>query len=416
MLTFANTGMGFISFTALKSTRVFGKLPDSPSRLLYRISVIAVALSVAVMIISVSVLNGFRNAVTEKVIGFGSHISVLPYSNEQSMESLPLQEGKALESQLKAIPGVVHVQEFATKACIFKANDEIEGLIYKGVAGSYDLKFFKKHLISGSIEDFVRDTSGMSVLLSKDIASKLKLKAGDKALVFFVQQPNRVRKLYVAGLFNTGLEDFDNRMVIGSMRLVRKLNAWAPATIGGIELQVSSFEESEEIKEAVNRNLPAECVALSIQDQYPQLFDWLKLQDLNVWVILALMGAVAIINMMTALLILILENTGTIGLYKALGAGNGSIRSVFLLKASALATRGLIRGNIIGLLFLWIQDQFHIIALDEASYYMAWVPVSWSWWAYLWINLGTWLVCFVSLVIPSALISGISPSRALSFR
>jgi lipoprotein-releasing system permease protein len=408
--------MGFVSFTALKSTRVFGKLPDSPSRVLYRISVLAVALSVAVMLVSVSVLNGFRNSVTEKVIGFGAHISVLPYSNEQSMESIPLQAEPELESKLRAIQGVTHVQEFATKACILKANDEIEGMVYKGLAADADMSFFNKHLISGTTEAMMKDSSGLSIMLSADVASRLRVKAGDKVLVFFVQQPNRVRKLSVAGVFNTGLEDFDKRFVLGSMKLVRKLNQWGPTTRGGIEISIKDIDELEDMKDAVNALVPAECVGITVKEQYPQLFDWLKLQDLNVWVILGLMAAVAIINMVTALLILILENSATIGLFKAMGAPNAAIRSVYLFKASALATRGLIRGNVIGMFILFVQYRFHLVRLDESSYYIAWVPVAWSWLAYIWINAITWLVCFVSLLIPSAIISGISPSRALSMR
>jgi lipoprotein-releasing system permease protein len=416
MVTFVIKAMSFVSFTALKSTRVFGKLPDSPSKLLYRISVLAVALSVAVMMVSVSVLDGFRDSITHKVIGFGSHISVLPYSNEQSMESVPLIAPANLESNLRAIPGVKYVQQFATKACILKANDEIEGMVFKGLPHNADFSFFHKNLLSGSVEEMVRDTSGLSILLGADIASRLKLIAGDKVLVFFVQQPNRVRKLRVAGVFSTGLEDFDKRFVLGSMKLVRKLNQWSNDTRGGIEIGISGLDELDATKEKVNEILPADCVGVSIREQYPQLFDWLKLQDLNLWVILGLMAAVAIINMVTALLILILENTSTIGLFKAMGAADGSIRSIYLLKASALATRGIFRGNLIGLLLLFLQYHFHLVSLDESSYYIAWVPVSWSWSSFLWINILTWLVCFASLLIPSAIISGISPSKALSMR
>jgi lipoprotein-releasing system permease protein len=200
------------------------------------------------------------------------------------------------------------------------------------------------------------------------------------------------------------------------MKLVRKLNQWGPTTRGGIEIGIKDIDELENMKDAVNALLPAECVGITVKEQYPQLFDWLKLQDLNVWVILGLMAAVAIINMVTALLILILENSATIGLFKAMGAPNAAIRSVYLFKASALATRGLIRGNVIGMFILFVQYRFHLVRLDESSYYIAWVPVAWSWLAYIWINAITWLVCFVSLLIPSAIISGISPSRALSMR
>lgn len=389
----------------------FKPLPKTPSLPLYRITILAVSLSITVMLISFAVLQGFNEAIINKVIGFGSHIQVADYSGNQSYESQVMNCNDSLLGALRSIPGVKNVQAFGLKPCLLKSAGGMEGAVIKGYDKSFDPYFFQKNLVEGKM--FVPGHQGDSIILSTTLATKLGVKTGESIKAYFVQKPARVRKLFVVGLYKTGLEEFDEKFLIGNLETIRKLNAWTEEEAGGIELNVNDFKQIENLTETVNRSLGYNLYGKNIRELFPQLFDWLKLQEINVRVILTLMLVVAIINVITALLILIMENASTIGLLKALGANNGHIRSVYLKRAVMLTMRGLMIGNIAGLGLIFLQHQFHLIGLNEVSYYVSYVPVKFDAVVILMLNALTFVVCTLSLYVPSLLIAGISPLKAI---
>jgi lipoprotein-releasing system permease protein len=270
-------------------------------------------------------------------------------------------------------------------------------------------------LVSGTSFKIDPKHTADSILISQKIADKMQFKTGDKLLMYFIQQPPRVRKFIVAGIYNTGLEDFDAKYLIGDIKQIKKLNNWDSSLVAGFEITVDDFKQVEKITDEVNELVEVNVLAKSIREQFPQLFDWLKLQDVNVEVILILMLLVAMVNMVSALIILILENTKLIGIFKALGSTNWQLRKIFLYQASHLIGKGLLYGNIAALSLCFLQSYFHFIKLDETSYYIAYVPIKIDLFYFFLINFGTLFLCTLVLLIPSALIAKVSPSKAIRF-
>lgn len=382
---------------------------------LYRISILAISLSVGVMIISLAVLNGFQHEITTKVIGFGAHIQLSKYDNNNSFEPQPIVVSSAYLHQVSKIPGVSKASLYAIKAGIVKAGDEMEGVILKGVGQNFDGTFFKKNLVSGALFNPGSKVKNDSILISKRFADKLNFKVNDNVIVYFIQNPARVRKFTIAGIYNTGLEDFDNKYLLCDSRHIQKLNNWDSTQFAGIEVSIKDFAMLDKITTDINEIIPADWIASSIREQFPQLFDWLRLQDINVQVIIILMTLVAIVNMVTALIILILENTRLIGILKALGMNNNQLQKVFLYQVGALVGKGLLYGNVTALTLCLLQSHFHFITLDETSYYISYVPVQLNWSHVFFINLGTFFICSLSLLIPSKLVASISPVKAIRF-
>lgn len=363
------------------------------------------------MLISFSVLQGFNDAILEKVIGFGSHIQVADYSGNQSYESQVMDCSDSLMSTLSSIEGVENVQAFGLKPCLLKSSASMEGAVIKGYDHRFNTRFFSRNLVEGRM--FNPMNQGDTILLSASLAAKLSVKTGDYVKAYFVQRPPRVRKLFICGIYKTGLEEFDEKFLIGNLQSIRKLNGWNPSQAGGIEINVKDFQQLDDLTASVNASLGFQLFGKNIRELFPQLFDWLKLQELNVQVILSLMLIVAIINVITALLILIMENASTIGLLKALGANNGHIRSVYLQRAVFLTLRGLLWGNVIALALIFLQQKFHFLRLNEVSYYVSFVPVKVDGPTILLLNGLTFLVCALSLYLPALLIARISPLKAI---
>ncbi|MBL0048428.1 MAG: ABC transporter permease [Bacteroidetes bacterium] len=385
------------------------------SKPIVNIAVWAIALGVAVMIISVAVLTGFQKQITEKVIGFGGHIQISNFNNNNSFEPNPIDSDKIKLSELKSILGVKHTQIFATKAGIIKTDEAIEGVVLKGITKDYDLTFFNQNLQSGKAITFADSGKTDDILISKKIADKLKFKSGDNLWMYFVQQPPRMRKFKVCGIYESGLEDFDDKYVLCDLQHIQKLNDWNPNQMGGMEISVTNFNELDKVGNLVYSKIGYDLDSKTIREQYPQLFDWLDLQNINVVVILVMMIAVGAINMITALLILILERTNMIGMLKALGANNNSLRKIFLYQAVFLIGKGLLWGNIIGLGLCLLQLKFGFAHLDQASYYVALVPIHLDWMYILGLNIGTLVVCSLILILPSYLVTRISPVKAIRF-
>lgn len=384
------------------------------SRPIIRIALVAIALGFSVMIISVSIVTGFKEEIRNKVIGFSSHIQISNYDENNSYETNPVQIDHNLIQQLEKDPDIKHVQLFATKAGIVKNNDQLEGVVAKGIDNHFDWTFFKEKLVSGNVFQ-VSDSKTDSILISKNLADKLELKTGDPLVMYFIQRPPRARKFFISGIYNTGLEEFDNLYLFCDLRHLQKLNDWDSTQTGGYEITIKNFNTLQETGERVYQLTGSELNAKTVNEIYPQIFDWLGLMNINAAIIITLMIIVSGINMISALLILILERVKMIGTLKSIGAENASVRKVFIYLASFLIGRGLFWGNLIGLLFIFLQKQFSFFHLDQQSYYISYVPVHFSIYHLLLLNVGTLFICTLMMIIPTKIITRISPLNALRY-
>ena len=380
-----------------------------------RIAILAIALSVAVMLLSITVLTGFKNEISNKIIGFSSHITITNFTNNQSYESEPIALNQEFYPSITDQQGIKHIQTFATKAGIIKTEDEILGMVLKGISSDFEPSFFEQNLVEGEVPIYNDTLTSNKVMISKSVADILQLKLGEKLIMYFVEQPPRVRRFVIAGIYETGFTDFDDLIVMADIRHIQKLNGWESNQVGGFEILIDNFDKLDEITSKVYEQIPYNLNAQSIKEKNPQLFDWLDLQNINVRVILILMLIVGGVNMITALLILILERTRLVGILKSLGATNWSVRKVFLYNAAYLIIKGLFWGNIIGLGIALLQQKFQFISLDPNIYYMSIVPINFNFMYILWLNLGTLLVCWLILIIPSIIITKITPVKAIRF-
>jgi len=380
-----------------------------------RIAILAIALSVAVMLLSITMLTGFKNEISSKIIGFGSHIIITNFTDNHSYESEPISIKQDFYPNISSQDEIKHINVFASKAGIVKAKDEILGVVLKGVAADYDWSFFQKNLIAGQVFSLNDRVKSNSVLISESISKTLRLGVDDDLVMYFAQDPPRVRKFKITGIYNTALAEFDKLFVLGDIKHIQSLNSWENNEVGGFEITIDNFEKLDKITTNIYEKIPYNLNAQSIKEKTPQLFDWLDLQDMNVRVILILMLIVGGINMITALLILILERTRLIGILKALGARNWSIRRVFLYSAVHLTLQGLLLGNAIGLGFAFLQKKFSIISLDPETYYMNTVPIYFDFTHILLLNAVIVIICYLILIIPSIIITKITPIKAIRF-
>lgn len=392
------------------------------SRFIIRIALAATALSVAVMILTTALVNGFQQTVSEKVFDFWGHIHVTRYQPYASplTEELPFQATDSLKKAIISVPGVKSADEYATRSVILKSNDEIEGVILKGVTKDYHWQHLKPYLTAGHIIQFPDSGYSKQIILSDYLARALKLKLNDDLIAFFIQKGSttpRARKLTVAGIYKTSIEDYDKTYIIGDLDLLRRLSSWKPNEIGGYELFLDRYQMMDTIRNmlyqyALTQNLSA----VTIQQIYPNIFDWLNLQNMNELIIIIIMAIVAVINMITAILILILERTNMVGILKSVGMRNWSLQKIFLYHAGYIVFAGLIIGNIIGLGLAWLQKTTGFFKLDEQTYYMPVAPIQIKWWQIVCIDGGTLLICVLILIIPSLIIRRVSPVKAVSFK
>ena len=385
------------------------------TRPIIRIAILAIALSVAIMILSVFILSGFKNEISNKVFGFGGHINISKFNYNQSYENDPIFLNPDIFSKIESLDFVSSIHPFATKAGIIKESDEILGVVLKGVDKNYNWKFFGENLISGELPVFNDTTTSKNVIISKNISNKMKLDVGDDLVMYYVQKPTRVRKFKVIGIYNTGLAEFDEVVVIGDLKHIQKLNNWEDNQVGGYEVITNNVSKIELFSEIIDENIDYDLKALDIKQKYPQIFDWLRLQDFNVLIILILMLIVGGVNMITSLLIIILEKSRLIGILKAIGATNWNIRNVFIYNSLYIIFNGLFWGNLIALTFSICQNYFDLISLDENIYFMSFVPVKIELMSLFLINIGTIIICYLILVIPSVVISKISPAKSIKF-
>jgi len=394
----------------------------SISRSMLTISVIGVALSLTVMIIAVSVVTGFKYEITRKIVGFGSHIQILNFDSNESYETQPIDKNQEFLNQLRSEPYIANLQVFATKAGIIKTKTEIQGVVLKGIGSDFNWSFFNNYIIEGNtftVRDSVRTDK---VLISKYIANLLKLAVNDNFIMYFVQDPPRMRRFEVSGIYETSLEEFDRTFVLADISHIQRLNDWYANQISGFEITVNDFKNLEELTYKVMNIVGygfeedgSRLKVINIIEKYPQIFDWLNLQDMNVLIILILMLVVAGINMVSGLLILILDRTNMIGVLKALGTINLGIRRIFLYQAGYLIIKGLFWGNLIGISICMIQKHFEILKLDQTSYYLTSVPINLNIFHLLALNISTCCIILLIIIIPSLVISRISPAKAIRF-
>lgn len=388
-----------------------------------RIATAGIAIGLAVMIVSVCVVFGFKHAVSAKVIGFGSHIQVANFMTLQTSESYPIQMTDSLIKVLKNTQGVEHVQRFATKQGVLKTDSDFLGVVFKGVGPDFDTTFIHQNLIEGSIPAFSDTKSSNKILLSMSMTKKLKLKTGDRIFAYFIDHAGvRVRRFTIAGIYQTNLAQYDDVTCFMDLYTAVKLNGWEKDQVSGAEITVKDFNKVDETEaifiNRLNRTVDQYGETYSsktIRDISPQIFSWLDLLDLNVWIILALMIAVAGVTMISGLLIIILERVTMIGVLKAMGAKNVMIRHTFLWFAVFIITRGLLIGNLIGIGLVLLQKYTGLVGLDPQTYYVTTVPVEINIPVLLLLNVATLLISVVVLIVPSYLISHIHPAKSMRY-
>ncbi len=407
-----------MSFASFISSRISFKSNRTFSKLIVRIAIIGIMLGLGVMILSVAIIRGFKSEIKQKLRGFAGDILVQKFDNNYSDQNTPFTIDQGLIKKIQASPLFTHIMPIASKPGIIKTRTEIEGVVMKGVNKDYDWTFFKNILVAGKVIDFKDSVEAQKqVMISSYTASRLKLKVGDKFLMYFVQEPLKKRPFYITGIFDVGVADIDKNFVVGDLSLIVKLNNWHADEIGGYELRVSDFNRLDEANDFLKDKMPLQLKSYTVSDSYPTIFEWLKLLDVNAQVMLILMLIVATINMISALLIIILERTSMIGMFKAMGAGNWTIQKIFLYNATYLIGVGLLLGNFFGLGISFFQYNTHFFKLDEASYYMKFVPIEIHWTDMALLNLGTLVICLMVLIIPSMLVTvRISPVKAIRFK
>lgn len=406
-----------LNFEYFIARHIASERGNSFSQPVIKISVISIALGLSLMLASVAIVIGFKHSISNKVIGFTANLQITPFDNNKSLEEQPLDISRSFIKTLPAIPNVKHIQFVAQKGGVLKTSDQIQGVVLKGVGMNYNWEFLKKNLYAGKLPVLTKNRD-YEVLISKMLADKLNLKIGDNVRVWFVNSNEsgaRGRKFSISGIYNTGLEDFDGSYIIGDLDVVAKLNNWKPNQAGTVEILLNNPEKMEETADVIYHDIPYDLNIVTAKKLYPQIFNWLDLLDMNVIVLLVLLMLVAGITMISTLLILIIERTSMVGLLKALGATNKTIGRIFLIRSSYIVLKGMLWGNIIGLLFYFIQLYFRPFHLDPKSYYVDYVPVELHIAQFLLLNAGVIVISLLILLIPTWYISRISPAKALRY-
>ena len=382
----------------------------------------ATAVSIIAMIITLAFVNGFQEKVADKIFGFWGHIRVQKYETGKSLisEELPLTKNTAVENNIATTPGVISYQSFATKSAVLESQNDIEGILIKGIEKNENHSALKQFLVAGRWIQFTDSLYSKETLVSDAVAKALQIKINDTIKVHFVatnsDAQKTYRKLVVVGFYHTGIDEYDKLFMIADINLIRRINNWEPNQIGGYEVFINQYQNLDAISSALSNALPSEWMSKSIKEVYPNIFDWLDIQDVNRNVVFIVMGIVALINLITCLLILMLERTNMIGLLKSMGATNWTIQKIFIVYASFITLAGVGFGLVIGLGICFLQQATGFITLDEASYYISVAPVKIIGWQVAAVCAGTSLVCFVSLFLPTLLIPKISPVKAIEFK
>jgi lipoprotein-releasing system permease protein len=386
------------------------------SKLIINLAFSAVCVSVMVMILAICVVKGYQNQVKGKLAGFHAPIQLANLDLNKSFESVPLERDSLLEVLVPQQKGVVFLQTFATKAGIIKTEEAFEGIVLKGVGSDYNWDFLAKHLKEGALPILNDSQVSPSILISSLTANRMQFKLGDALFVYFIQEPPRVRKFKIVGIFDSGMGELDELYAFVDIKQVQKLNNWSKFEVSGYEIGLNQLEDMAHMQTSLSEFVPFNMSINTIAEMYPALFDWLILLDMNVLIILLLMLAVAAINMVTALLILILERTQMIGLLKAMGAKDQLISKVFIWMAAQIIIKGLFFGNLIGLGLAFLQQKFAWLKLDQKSYYLNQVPIEFDWQLIIGVNFLSFFICMVLLLIPARFVAKVSPVKTIQFK
>ncbi|MBR4042025.1 MAG: ABC transporter permease [Bacteroidaceae bacterium] len=386
------------------------------------IAQLGVALGLAVMLVTIAVSFGFKHEVRDKAVGFSSHLHISNYESAQSYEALPVAADSALWHTLTAMPEVSHVQRYATKAGVFRTDDDFMGYVLKGVGEDYDLSFYAQYLQEGELPQFSDSVASGKILISREIASKLQLAVGDRVDSYFLQGNMRARRYTVAGIYQTGFSEYDRVFALTDLKAVQALNRWEPDQVTGVEVMLTGFDEVEpmnwELGSLLDRTQDSygeQYFVQSVTDLNPGLFAWLDVLDMNVLLILVLMVGVAAFTMISGLLILIIERTQFIGVLKALGASNGMVRKTFLYLAMLIIGKGMLWGNVVGLALCALQKFTRLVTLNPQDYYLDCVPIEFNWPLIVTVNVVMFVLSVLILIVPSHLISRIYPTKAMRF-
>ena len=383
--------------------------------MIHKIAIASIGIGLGIMIISFLILKGFQLKIQDKIISFGGHLQVTKFTLSRSYEEDPISKDLALFKDYSEYEYIDHIQEYANKAGLLKANEEVEGIVLKGVSSSFDMTKFEQNIVAGKFPDLSQDKSVNDIMVSQNIADKLNLNIGEDAILYFIQNPPRVRRLTVSGIYETGMEDFDEKIILGDIRLIQRINNWPDSLVGGFEIFLTDFDKADHYQSVLEDVVGYELYIEKISDKFAEIFDWLSLLNRNVVIFLSLTLFVASFNMVSILLILIMERTQMIGVFKGLGAANKLIRRIFIYNGMRLIAKGLLLGNVIGISFGFLQSKFEFLTLDPKSYYMEFVPIEWNWGIIILLNVMTFAMVSLALTIPTMIISTISPIKSIRF-
>ena len=402
--------------TGFISSRIFSFSKENLSSVVMKIAVVSIALGISIMLISISVIVGFKNQIKEKVVGFVNPIQIQALNQNESIEETPFIYDSVLKSRLE-LPFVKSIYPTANKAGIVKTDDEIHGIVLKGVDKDYDWNYIKSNLVEGEAPQYDENERSNDVLISKIISDKMMLNLGDEVRVWFVGEnmKTRGRKFFIKGIYETGLTECDERFIYCDLNQIIRLNGWDENMVGHLEVDVVDDFSVEEANSIIYYKIPTNLISYEAKDLYPQIYDWLELQDMNVVIIIVLMLLVAGITIISMLLIIVLERTSTIGILKSMGANNVFIRRIFLQRSQRILLIGMLLGNIFGIGLCLVQKYTEIIKLSPESYYLSSVPIEINWLYVLLLNLGTFVLWVLMMSIPTMIINNIKPSKSIRF-
>lgn len=402
--------------TRFISSRIFSFSKENLSSVVMKIAVVSIALGISIMLISIAVIVGFKNQIKEKVVGFVNPIQIQVLNQNESIEETPFVYDSVLKSKLD-LPFIKSIYPTANKAGLVKTDTEIHGIVLKGVGENYDWNYMNSNLIAGNVPQYLENERSNDIVMSKIISDKMMLDVGDEVRIWFIGEnmKTRGRKFLIKGIYETGLTECDERFIYCDLNQIRRLNGWDENMVGHLEIDVVDGVDPAEANSVIYYKIPTNLISYEAKDLYPQIYDWLELQDMNVVIIIVLMLLVAGITIISMLLIIVLERTSTIGILKSMGANNAFIRKIFLQRSRRILLIGMLFGNIFGVGLCLIQKYTEIIKLSPESYYLSSVPIEINLNYILLLNIGTFVLWVLMMLIPTMIINNIKPSKSIRF-